>query len=142
MKTVKKVNPNDSRDLARIEKALREQYEWGKRDVNVYILSHDEKRTLSQNRYYWTLMQILSDELGEHRTYYHKFFKAMFMPREEITVKGFTQIAEGSTTDFTTGEMTEYVENIILFAETRLGIIMPRPGEVPIEVYLKAQNNK
>jgi len=140
MKTIKYVTPFNPRHLKMIEDAVKEEYNYSKRTVNVYIAQVTETRTLTQNRYYWALMQMISDETGDHRNDVHKFMKAKFLGTEKVTIAGFEQEAEATTRDLTTKTMTEYIDNIIQWAEEFLNITLPRPNEVPIEAYIETIN--
>jgi hypothetical protein len=140
MKSIKNVNPASYGDLQRVERAIKKQYEQTQKNLNVYILDKGEKRTLSQNSYYWSLMQIIADDIGDHKNEVHRFFKKKFLPTEEIKVGGFIENCEATTTDLSTKTMTDYIDNIIQFSLNFWNIHLPIPNEVPIEQYLEATN--
>jgi hypothetical protein len=140
MKTLKYINPFNPRHLTIFENAAKEIFSEKNKPINVYIAQMTETRTLTQNRYYWSLMQMIADETGDDRNQVHKFMKARFLPSETVELGGFKQDTEATTRELTTKGMTEYIDNIILFAEEFLNITLPRPNEVPIEAYIEAIN--
>jgi hypothetical protein len=140
MKSHKYINPYNPRHLADLEKSMKEVFQRKGKPINIYICELSETRTLTQNRYYWSLMQMIGDEIGDHRNEVHKFMKGKFLKKETISIKGFDQEAEQSTADLNTKQMADYVDNIIKFAQDFLNITLPRPREVPIEVYIETIN--
>lgn len=140
MKSHKYINPWNPRHLAQLEETMKDVFKKKNKPINVYVCEVTETRTLTQNRYYWSLMEMIGKETGDHRNEVHKFMKSKFLGKEEITIGGFKETAETSTTDLDTKQMTDYIDNIIKFALDFLGIELPRPGEVPIEIYIETVN--
>ena len=71
-------------------------------------------RTNRQNNYYWKcIVKILGQDLGYHQYEMHKILKNMFIP--------------DSTKELSTQEFHHYCEEIRIWSQTELGIVLPLP---------------
>lgn len=84
------------------------------------------ERTLLQNSYYWSLVQILADDKGYTPDQMHEELRILFLSKPvEVTGLGVVLVAK-STTVLTTKEFTDYIEMIRQRAAMD-GIILPDP---------------
>jgi hypothetical protein len=96
-------------------------------DVVVDIYLGRAVRSQPQNRYYWgVVVAILAEECGYQREEMHEALKWKFLRLEDPdhpipTVR--------STTDLTTQEFEEYLEQIRIWAASELGVVIPMPNE-------------
>lgn len=85
------------------------------------------KRSLSQNNYYWLYLGIIEQETGNSANDLHEYFKRTHLPPRFITVKVNDQVKEvkipNSTTELDKNEMGDYLDKIC--AET--GVPLPDP---------------
>jgi len=108
---------------------------WKDCGIELTIRSTTKGRSSQQNRYYWTLLGIVKDLLyQEHQVYYnlddlHIFFKGKFNAIEIITPDGVVERLPVTTTDLTTVEFIEYVENIKRWTADVLCVALPGPDE-------------
>lgn len=90
-----------------------------------------KKRSKKQNNYYWSVLQLIADELGYmepnklHEVFKFKFLKEDYVNEE--TGEVFTYIE--STTNLSRKEMNEYIEKISIYVADQFHIIVPLPNE-------------
>lgn len=144
-----KGNPNA---LAVIKNVCRFIHELPKnKKWEIVIKPYRFKRTLAQNSYLWGVVyKIIEEEEGGYflhegtepilragkisgKEFIHEYFKQEYLAVGKI---GDTAITR-STTDLSTAEFTEYVEKIMRFASTTLGIYIPTPEEQGLADYQK-----
>lgn len=70
------------------------------------------KRTLAQNRYYWTYLTLVADETGNSVDDLHEWAKRKFLTPKFITVKGETMKIARSTTELSKDEWSPYLIHI------------------------------
>jgi hypothetical protein len=81
------------------------------------------QRSSNQNRYLWGIVyKIVGDELGYTDLEVHEVFKDKFLSYKKKGHK-FTK----STASLKTGEFADYLNKVILYASTELGLIIPDP---------------
>lgn len=121
------------------------------RKWEIVIKPYRFKRTLAQNSYLWGVVYktIEDNDAGwfineeteaairgtgiKPTDLIHEYFKQVYLL---VGTLGGTVITR-STTDLSTSEFTEYVENIMRFASTQLGIYIPTPEEQGLTDYQK-----
>lgn len=95
----------------------------------VRIEREEPKRTLSQNAYYWIYLEVISRETGNSPEDLHEFFKARFLPKKIIKIKGKKNTHEFTRTISTAKlnklDFGEYLDKIC--SETE--IPLPDPAE-------------
>lgn len=96
------------------------------------IKEHDRKRTNPQNRYYWSLLNILEKETGHSAEDLHDFFKMDILGMREINFKGRTVAVPKSTTKLGTMDFVAYTDEIRARAMA-LGYTLPVPGYFGVE---------
>jgi len=96
-------------------------------EVILTIDKAKKPRTRSQNSYYWgAVLETIADHTGHTPNELHSYFKAQFLPRKDIVVKKRLVSAEGSTSDLSTKEFTDYIERIAADV-AEMGITLPTP---------------
>jgi len=91
------------------------------------IKQYRKNRTLSQNKFYWKVIEIIGNELGYEREEMHASFKATYLGN--IDNNGL--IHSPTTTNLTTKTMIEYIDKIIRFA-ARNNIYIPNPKDYEV----------
>lgn len=82
------------------------------------------QRSKDQNRYYWQMMQQISEKAwieGQqyHRETWHEAAKRQFLPLIDLPFGGFMST---STTELTKEDMTEYIRKVDHWAQHELGV--------------------
>lgn len=96
-------------------------------DINVAV--HHVKRSTSQNALYWLWLDIVADETGNSRDELHDVFRAKFLPVAEHEVLGVVVRELPTTTKLSTDQFTTYLNQIEVFCNTELGIVLPHPED-------------
>lgn len=98
---------------------------------DVTIEPHKAKRSLPQNSLLWDWYTIIGNELGYTKDEVHDLLREMFLPWEEIELKGVKQkrLTSTSSDEFKTKHMSQYLDAIDRFAASELGIILPRSSD-------------
>lgn len=94
----------------------------------VGINKPEKTRTLSQNRFLWLYMEIISRETGDDPVSLHEFFKAKLLPPRIIEIKGKSRIPKtvevpASTTSLSKTDFGDYLDRIAVLS----GIPIPSP---------------
>lgn len=100
--------------------------------VEVCISKKKNKRTLDQNNYYWSLCEIVGNELGYDSEEVHEIFKQRFLKKEkEIMVADHKIKLEKtiSTTKLSTIQFMQYINKIKQFCAIELSIYLPEANE-------------
>ena len=95
----------------------------------VNITLKREIRTVPQNRLYWLYVTCISDETGSSKDDIHSYFKQTFLKVDELVI-GNTNIPQTvSTTKLNTKMMADLINQIVVWASSELGIILPDPAD-------------
>lgn len=78
----------------------------------VEIDRRKNKRSLTQNSFYWLYLTIIADETGEIQDDLHEYFKRKFLPPIEKKILGQVVRLPGSTTDLSKFDFGEYLDKI------------------------------
>jgi hypothetical protein len=89
-----------------------------------------EKRTLSQNNYYWAYLTIISAETGDSENDLHEFFRRVFLKPKIVKVRGKEVQLPRSTTELSKTEMGTYLDMISLETE------IPLPNPLDLENHI------
>ena len=88
-----------------------------------------KNRTHHQNSYYWgVVLKILKTETGNSEDDLHEYLKSKFNFKF-LEIGGQFERIGATTTELTTIEYEEYLEQVRVWAATELGIIIPLPNE-------------
>jgi hypothetical protein len=79
---------------------------------NVTIELDKPGRSSSQNRYYWTYLEVIARETGDNADDLHEFFKRKLLPPVFKTIRGEEMKLPASTTDLNKNDFTEYLDKI------------------------------
>ena len=97
--------------------------------IRVTVERWIKKRSLPQNRYYWSvIVALIAEDTGYTDQEAHEHLKGMFCPVRVVRL-GSVEAEIRSTTLLSTVEMSEYCERCSAFAATELGLVIPLPGE-------------
>lgn len=95
------------------------------------------KRSLNQNRYYWSVVVgLVAEHTGYTSQEAHQELAAMFLSYTHENGKRFVK----STTELNTLEFEKYLDKIRIWAATDLGKTIPLPNEITEEVWMQIQN--
>lgn len=109
-------------------KAHIDKYPDGK-EYEVNITPRKSTRTLSQNRLYWLYIACIIDETGNDRDALHDHFRRKFLP-VYYSLLGDEQTEKlTSTTALDTVQFTQYIDRIVAFSSSELGIVLPNPED-------------
>lgn len=101
---------------------------------DVYLSITKGKRSILQNNYYHgVVVKILAQELGHAPTEMHDILRLEFLKIGERKIGDKTFIIARSTTELTTSEFNEYVDQIRLWSNRDLNIYIPEPNEYGLE---------
>lgn len=93
---------------------------------NVDISEFKSKRSIAQNKLYWSWMGILGKEIGATKDDMHREFSIRFLGPELFVVDGKQYVGAKSTTKLNVEEFTEFLTKVNATALT-LGITLPTP---------------
>jgi hypothetical protein len=104
------------------------------REVGVFVCLYEELRTNAENRYYWgVVVKMVSDEMAILPDEAHEFLKSLFL-KEGVEVNGKRWEIVRSTAALSIQKFEEYVEKCRMWASSELGVAIPLPNEIIIEV--------
>ena len=97
--------------------------------VEILIQEPKTDRSTQQNKYYWAVvLKHISDYTGYEPEEVHDEMKKMFNP---VPSKfNPEETFGGSTTRLTTGEFSDYIEKICMWAAVTFQIVIPEANEV------------
>ncbi|MDZ4785413.1 MAG: hypothetical protein SGJ02_04985 [bacterium] len=89
----------------------------------------ENKRTLTQNAFYWVYLTVIARETGNDADDLHAYFRANLLPRKIVKIKGRKGVYDfeksQSTTELSKAEFGEYMEKICVATE----VPIPNPGD-------------
>jgi len=86
-------------------------------------------RSISQNKYYWWILNFISAEFGDIQENYHEFFKTKFLALK-IELLGCETMSYVSTASLNTKQFTEYIEKIRQFMSLEMDFYIPQADEM------------
>ena len=96
--------------------------------VSIEVRLWTNRRTLSQNAYYWgVVLPLISDWTGNTVMELHEIFKRKFLPPKVITYLNKEYTVANSTADQNISDFIEYVDQVIAEAQ-EMGINIPPPN--------------
>jgi hypothetical protein len=102
------------------------------KQVQLSVTRKREKRSSNQNKYYWgVVLPLIAQTTGYTIDESHDAMKMQFLVKRTAKVP-----TTRSTTDLSTAEMEEYLENIRRFAAVELSCYVPIPNEAQDMVFL------
>jgi hypothetical protein len=113
------------------------------KEYDVTVAIHHRNRTIPQLRLYWLHVTCLSDETGSDRDEVHAELKRLYLPSESVTgMYGETIVRPVSTSKLDTAQFSAYIEKVVAFASSTLGIILPMPGDLAFEQFEEYYNGR
>lgn len=130
------VNPEQARSAiaGQIAPYCKAQWANGIERLRVTVEPEEDDKTVQQNRFYWgvILMQISEQaRIGGHQytvDAWHELFKRQHLPRVKKTCyvagkkRPVVSITIGTTKGLGVRKMSDYIEKVIAFAATDLGV--------------------
>ena len=98
---------------------------------NQFAPKKERSRTYWQNKYYFSVIEVIADYIGETKERTHEIFKAMFLTRDVVNEKTdkIFQVVK-STTDLSIEDFSKYIKQVKTFAETELLLTISEPKEI------------
>jgi hypothetical protein len=108
----------------------------------IYISDLKLNRTRSQNKYLWGVCyKTISDHTGYTNQELHEIFKHLFCLKTTYHFGNEIIEVKGSTTDFDTRQMAEYIEKVRKWGAEH-GIYVPEANAIPDELYIHMIENE
>ena len=102
------------------------------KDMLCEVRKDKRNRSIVQNAYYWFLLNMLEQEIGEDKDNWHLYFKNKFLITTQSINNEWIDYAQ-STTKLHTIEFEDYLEKIRIFASRELGCFLPKPNETEFD---------
>ena len=92
------------------------------------------QRSLPQNAWLWMANALIADALGYDRHEVEALHYALLGKRFGVRTDGPTGLSlpVRTSSQLTTAEMSDYMEWLVRFAASELGVVVPLPGEVEV----------
>jgi len=103
--------------VASIIAALNPKVEW-----RIDIRRHVGRRSLSQNKLYFAVLTEMANETGHTKDEMHDAMKTKFLPQQVVSVAGEDVYIPASSAKLDKMAFAEYVDKVIAFAASELGI--------------------
>jgi len=100
-----------------------------------------QKRSHDQNKWYWSCIACISSETGNDKDFVHEYLKNKYLPKNEKIIFGEVVSVSPSTAKLDTAAFSTYMERIIQFASTDLGIVLPKPEDRYYEEFIAHYRN-
>ena len=105
------------------------------KSIEITVRRKKKHRSVQQNRYYWLVVTILSDYTGFTKDEMHAILRSKFLRAEKVNEDtGVVYEYVKSTTELTTVEYEEYLDDVRRFAAQEFNMNVPMPNE-QIEVF-------
>ena len=91
--------------------------------IVIDIEKKKNKRSLSQNAYYWIYLGVIENETGNTADDLHEYFKRKFLRPQEKTILGVEMKLPASTTNLSKHDFSEYLDHIAAIT----GVPIPDP---------------
>lgn len=101
-----------------------------------------EKRTIPQNRLYWLYVTCIADETGNSKEDIHTHLKQTFLKVEDVIIGNASIAKTISTTKLNTSMMANYINQIVVWASSECGIILPDPADYVWEQFYEKYKDR
>lgn len=99
------------------------------KEIEISIGKRKRDRSNQQNKFYWAVpVRILADSLGYDDLDMHYALRQKFLSRPDDAMN-----IPRSTTELSTVEFNDYIEQVQRWAAQDLGIVIPDPSEIDLE---------
>lgn len=109
-------------------------------EVNITLKR--EKRTIPQNRLYWLYVTCIADETGNSKEDIHTHLKQTFLKVEDVIIGNASIAKTISTTKLNTAMMANYINQIVVWASSECGIILPDPADYVWEQFYEKYKDR
>lgn len=130
----------------------------GKGDFVITWKRNRPVRSLSANKYYHAILNIIAIDTGHTHEHLHEYCKHNFMPKQEITFElGDTSeekiskwvakkligdpMIPKSTTDLDSKEFAAYINRVKFWAAERLEIYIPESKDIDHQKWIEIEDN-
>lgn len=90
----------------------------------ITIKRETKKRSLNANSFYFVIVELIAKETGNSIDDTHEALKGMFCPMREVRVGDRVEHVR-STAKLEVADFSAYLDAVIAFATSQLGIILP-----------------
>jgi hypothetical protein len=97
---------------------------------SIHIKTYKKNRSLAQNNLYWKWITIMAQHEGTTVDAMHKYMKKTHLGFEVVEIFGERIAILPSTSKLNVVEMRDYMEQIEIFANMEMDLILPRPEDV------------
>lgn len=111
-----------------------------KHEIN--ITPKREIRTIPQNRLYWLYVTCIADETGNSKEDIHNHLKTTFLKVEDVIIGNASIAKTISTTKLNTSMMANYINQIVVWASSECGIILPDPADYVWEQFYEKYKDR
>lgn len=98
-------------------------------------------RSLSQNKYYHLILNLIAIETGHTHEELHEAMKLKFNCQVVYFPKGGSQIIGKTTSDLDSAEFTAYINRVKQWALDEFNIIIPEAKDVDYKRWMEIENN-
>lgn len=100
-----------------------------------------KKRSISQNSLYWLYVNYIANDTGNDREAIHDELRRMFLPVNSGLLGNKEIYSLTSTTSLDTLQFTQFIDKIVVWASSELGIILPNPEDKIFEEFKEKYKN-
>lgn len=101
-----------------------------------------EVRSIPQNRLYWLYVTCIADETGNSKEDIHNHLKQTFLKVEDVIIGNASIAKTISTTKLNTSMMANYINQIVVWASSECGIILPDPADYVWEQFYEKYKDR
>lgn len=109
-------------------------------DYAIVIKQNRPVRSLSSNKYYHAVLNIIAIHTGHDHDFLHDEMKRKFNSETVFFPKSGTVIKPKSTADLDTKEFGAFVNRVKLWAMDEFSIVIPEPEDVTYQRWMEIQN--
>ena len=95
------------------------------KEVVIKIIERNNKRTNDQNSLLWQWISILSSYTGYTKEEVKELISYKFLQRERVGDDGYNETYLKGTSTLSKKEMSEFMNNVSIWSNTTLNIILP-----------------
>ena len=132
------IKSGDETTLKDLGKYLRELKPGG--NYIVEVKKNRAIRSLSQNRYYHAILNIIGIETGHTHEELHEAMKMKFNCAVIFFPKGGSQVISKTTADLDSAEFAGYINRVKNWALNEFGIVIPEAKDVDYARWLEIEN--
>lgn len=97
-------------------------------------------RSISANRYYHFILNIIAIETGHDHDELHEAMKMKFNSKMVFFPKGGSQAYGQSTSNLDSAEFSAYLNRVKSWALNEFGIVIPEMEDVTIQLFMESEN--